>query len=488
MKELIVDNFAGGGGASIGIFWATGRHPDIAVNHDAIAIECHSLNHPETKHYVEDVWKVDPVDACEGRPVGLAWFSPDCTHFSKAKGGQPRSNKIRGLAWVVIRWAEAVAPRVIVIENVEEFRTWGPLNDDGVPCKQREGQTFGEWHQRLEGLGYRVEYRTLHAHHYGAPTIRKRLFIIARRDGEPIVWPDATHSDLPLDGLPAFRTAAECIDWSIPAPSIFDRKRPLAESTLRRISAGVKRFILNEPEPFIAPLRGTSASHISTHSIGDPLSTVSVQGTHHALVSPTLIQTGYGEREGQAPRALVSSTLLAIDHQSSGAGATWSPDQPLTTITTKARHCVATAFMAKHYTGVTGHGLEQPIGTVTTVDHHSLVVGKLSQDEEAGAERVRAFLVAYYGNESNGQALDDPLRTITTHDRFGLEIVQGEPYRIVDIGMRMLQPHELAGAQGFPADYQFGNLTKRDTVRLIGNSVCPHVAEAIVRANYVEGE
>ena len=374
--ELIVDNFAGGGGASTGILWATGRHPDIAVNHDPEAIACHTANHPTTRHYLESVWDVDPVEACAGRPVGLAWFSPDCTHFSRAKGAAPVSDGRRGLAWVTIRWAKAVKPRVIVLENVEEFKTWGPLTDDGKPCRKRAGETFGAWLQALEELGYVAEFRTLHAHHYGAPTTRKRLFMVARCDGQPTAWPAPTHSDLPLDGLLQYRTAFECIDWSIPGESVYNRKRPLSASTMERVERGVHRFI--------------------------------VEG---------------GEQH----------------------------------------------FLAKHYTGVVGHDLHRPLGTITTVDHHSLVT---------------AFLVAYYGSEAGSDGLDKPLRTVTTVDRFGIVMVHGQPHKISDVTMRMLQPHELAAAQGFPADYDWGNLPKRTKVRLIGNSVCPHVAAAIVRANY----
>lgn len=395
MSELIIDSFAGGGGASTGILWVTGRHPDIAINHDEAAIACHERNHPTTRHYREDVWAVEPVEACAGRSVGLAWFSPDCTHFSRAKGGAPRSSKVRGLAWVVLRWARAVRPRVIVLENVEEFTTWGPLDETGQPCKERAGETFGRWHQELEDLGYVVEYRSLHAHHYGAPTSRKRLFLIARCDGKPIVWPTPTHDES------NYRTAAECIDWSIPAPSIFGRKRPLSDTTMRRIAAGVQRFVVGAPTPY-------------------------------------------------------GAAVLAIDHKSSGASAVWPIDVPLNTITTKARHCVLVA----------------------------------RTDGDGCADTVGAFLLAYYGSEAGraGDTLEQPLRTIVTKDRFGLVVTSHREQRIVDIGMRMLQPHELAAAQGFPPDYDLGDLSKRDQVRLIGNSVCPHVAEAIVRANYVEGK
>jgi DNA (cytosine-5)-methyltransferase 1 len=259
--ELIVDNFAGGGGASLGIEMGLGRSPDIAINHDPEAIAMHKANHPNTKHFCEDVWEVNPIEACAGRPVGLAWFSPDCKHFSKAKGGKPVSKKIRGLAWIVVKWAKAVQPRVIILENVEEFKDWGPLDDEGMPCRARKGMTFQRWQAQLKNLGYRVEWRELRACDYNTPTIRKRLFLVARCDGLPIVWPEATHSnpkkigtDLFTSHMKPWRTAAECIDWSVPCPSIFDRKKPLADNTLRRVAAGLRRYVIDSPEPFIVSL------------------------------------------------------------------------------------------------------------------------------------------------------------------------------------------------------------------------------------------
>ncbi len=451
--ELVVDNFAGGGGASTGIEQALGRPVDIAVNHDPEAIAMHTINHPQTKHFCESVFKVDPEEITGNRPVGLAWFSPDCTHHSKAKGGAPRSPRVRGLAWVVIRWARRVKPRVIMLENVEEFADWGPLCDEGRPIKEKAGSTFRLWLNQLRRFGYQVEYRQLRACDYGAPTTRRRLFVIARRDGLPIVWPEPTHGP----GRLPYRTAAECIDWSLPTPSIFERARPLADATLRRIAHGVMRYVVDAAEPFIVPLRGTSSAHTSTHATTAPLSTISAGGNHHALVAPTLVQTGYGERPGQAPRVP-------------------GLDKPLGTIVAGGqKHALVAAFLAKHYTGVVGQDLRRPIGTVTTVDHHSL---------------VRAFLVAYYGSEKDGARLSDPMRTVPTRDRFGLVTVHGQQYRIADIGMRMLQPRELYRAQGFPEDYviEFEHrgrpLSKAAQVRMCGNSVCPPIAAALVRANF----
>jgi DNA (cytosine-5)-methyltransferase 1 len=416
MRELIIDSFAGGGGASTGIERALGRSPDIAINHSPEAIAMHRLNHPATRHFCEDVWQVDPREATGGRPVGLAWFSPDCTHFSKAKGGKPRSKKIRGLAWAVYRWAKAVRPRVIALENVEEFADWGPLLDDGRPCPVRRGMTFRRWCRQLENLGYEIDARELRACDYGAPTSRKRLFVIARCDGQPIRWPEPTHGH----GLQPYRTAGECIDWTLPCPSIFARKKPLADATLRRVAAGVMRYVVHARQPF--------------------------------LVAPTLVQTGYGEREGQAPRAL--------DLQ-----------KPLGTVVAGGqKHALVAAFLARHFTGVVGSDLREPMRTVTAIDHHSL---------------VQAFLVAYYGNERDGRSLREPLGTVVSRDRFGLVTVHGEPHYIADIGLRMLAPRELYRAQGFPEDVQLLGST-RSQVALCGNSVSPPLAEAIVRANYSE--
>lgn len=452
--EIIVDSFAGGGGASTGIEMALGRSPDIAINHDPEALALHAVNHPTTHHYCESVWDVDPEAVCEGRPVGLMWLSPDCKHFSKAKGGKPVEKSIRGLAWVAVRWAKAVRPRVIVLENVEEFADWGPLLEDGRPCPMRRGHTFRRFVRQLSACGYVVDWQEMRACDYGAPTTRKRLFLVARRDGADIIWPAPTHGR----GLASYRTAAECIDWSLPCPSIFERERPLAEATLRRIARGLHRYVIEAAQPFIAPLRGTSSSHVSAHSVCEPLSTITGGGTHHALVSPTLIQTGYGERDGQAPR------VPGID-------------KPLGTVVAGGqKHALVAAFLAKHYGGVVGTDLRVPLGTVTSVDHHSL---------------VQAFLLKYYGTEQDPH-LGEPLHTITTKDRFGLVTVHGERYRIADIGLRMLQPRELYRAQGFPEPYQIDRdatgrpFSKAAQVRMCGNSVCPPVAAAIVGAQFAE--
>jgi DNA (cytosine-5)-methyltransferase 1 len=480
--ELVVDLFAGGGGASTGIEMALGRHVDIAVNHDPEAVSLHQANHPQAQHFVSDVFEVDPRVVCGDQRVGLLWASPDCKHFSKAKGGKPVSKKIRGLAWVVIKWAKLVRPRVICLENVEEFQTWGPLADDGRPCPERKGSTFKRWKAQLENLGYRVEHRELRACDYGAPTIRKRLFLVARCDGMPIVWPEPTHGA----GRKPWRTAAECIDWSIPCPSIFERERPLAEATLRRIAHGVMRYVVNAPEPYIVRIGHTGhGDGGKVRSVREPVSTITSKA-EHLLVSPTLVVNTTGH-----PGA--------------------PTDQPLRTVTTGGHHALVAAFLAKHYTGVVGSPLPQPIGTVTTQDHHSLVAativgcgGRAGQSpprpmdkpaqtltSKADACVVNAFLTAYYGSDQD-TPLGDPLHTVTTKPRFGLVLVDGQQYEIADIGMRMLQPRELYRAQGFPDTYIIDHgadgrvLPKDAQVRMCGNSVCPPLARALVLANYAD--
>jgi DNA (cytosine-5)-methyltransferase 1 len=524
--ELIVDSFAGGGGAATGIELAIGRPIDVAINHDAEALAMHAINHPHTVHVPEDVWTVDAERLMGKRQVGLLWASPDCKHFSKAKGGKPVKKHIRGLAWVVCKWAAKLKPRVIMLENVEEFRDWGPLKQiDGqwFPDPERKGITFQRFVTRLRNLGYKVEHRELRACDYGAPTIRKRLFLIARRDGLPIVWPAPTHG--PKAGKP-YRTAAECIDWSIPCPSIFERKKPLAEATMRRIARGIMRYVVNTDRPFIVNVANskTTGRGPNAWASDEPLRTVT-SSNGHALVVPhfahithggrehdplkplptitcakrgelqvvaaTLVQAGYGERPGQAPRAL-------------------DIERPLGTIVASNKHALCTAFLAKHFGGNESPGwpMDKPISTLTAVDHHALVTSNIVKLRNNGAGQpvheplhtvtggaehfgeVRAFLLKYYSEGGQWQALEEPMHTIPTKDRVGLVMVHGEPYAIVDIGMRMLTPRELARAQGFPDTYVIDRgangkpLSKSAQVRMIGNSVCPPVAAALVRANF----
>ena len=650
MREIIVDNFAGGGGASTGIELATGRSVDIAINHDPNAVAMHTTNHPDTLHYCESVYEVRPKVATAGRPVALAWFSPDCRHFSKAKGAKPVEKAIRGLAWIVIRWALDVGPRVMMLENVEEFKTWGPLlSGEMRPDPDRAGETFQAFVDMLStgvpadhpslmecceflqlspdseqvlqlvaGLGYDVDYRELRACDYGAPTIRKRFFMVMRRDGMPIAWPDITHGDpkspaVQAGKLAPWRTAAECIDWSIGAPSIFERKKPLAKNTLKRIARGIQRFVLDNPTPFIVKCNHTSTRSgydcFRGQSLNEPLQTITKKhgyaiavphltkfrtgatgqevtepvptitagtskrpgGNGHALgmveaaltpflagnggseyqakprplekpahtilkqsraclvapviarqfgastghradepsatitaggggksqlVMPTLIQMGYGERPGQAPRVL-------------------SLDNPIGTVTAGGnKFATVSAFLAKHYGGNytgPGVGLDEPMHSVTTVDHHAAVT---------------SHLVKLRGTCRDGQRTDQPMPTITaggTHvgevktmlavDGYdeqraqqaleflreycgpastGLVTIEGVVYRIVDIGMRMLQPHELYRAQGFPEwyiidrDHRGVKYAKDKQVARCGNAVPPPFAEALVRANLPE--
>ncbi|KAF1046367.1 MAG: hypothetical protein GAK35_01052 [Herbaspirillum frisingense] len=725
--ELLIDNFAGGGGASTGIELAFGRPVDVAINHDGEALAMHAANHPSTKHYQEDVFTVHPGFVTQQQPIGLAWFSPDCKHHSKAKGGKPREKKIRGLAWVCLKWGTFQMPRAIAIENVEEFMDWGPLNDKGDPIKAEKGRTFQAFIAALstgldpahpdvpeifealgadfpmerlfKGLGYKVEYKILRACDYGTPTIRKRLFVFARLDGLPIVWPAPTHGDPKSAAVKAgtllpFRTAAECIDWSIPCPSIFERARPLKEATLRRIAKGIMKFVVNSSDPFIVKFSENStgqqlddplhtvmagaprfglvvpsvmhmthqggdrtgaavdplptvtgahrgeqallAAHVTkfrtgstgsdlaepmhtvtaggdskrpagaahalgivqatiapfvtehanastqrnmsadeplrtqcaevkgghfavvsatlvdaahgeqspagvkrwgtgAHDIEKPVGTVTASGGNQALVSATLVQTGYGERPGQAPRVP-------------------GLDKPLGTVVAGGgKHALVSAMLAKHYGGVVGTGVDVPFGTVTTSDHHSVVTaqivgcgGRAGQSRPRDASEpiqtitakadsavvtshlvklrnnqfgqaveepaptltaggghvgeVRAFLVKYYSEGGQLQGCDEALHTIPTKERFGLVTVQGEEYQIVDIGMRMLTPRELARAQGFPDNYildpmvtkklsRTGKeitvpLSKTAQVRMIGNSVCPPLARALLEANF----
>lgn len=345
--ELVVDNFAGGGGASMGIEMAIGRSVDIAINHDQAAVAMHRINHPRTRHYCEDVWKVDPVEVTDGRPVGLAWFSPDCKHFSKAKGGAPVSRRVRGLAWVVIRWARAVRPRIITLENVEEFKTWGPVSEDGRPCKEKSGETFRSWVGKLRGLGYNVQWRELRACDYGAPTIRKRLFLVARCDGLPIVWPEPTHG--PWRPSP-WRTAADVIDFSLPCQSIFGRKRPLAENTLARIARGIDRYVVNTADPFVVTCNH-AGDHFRGQSIREPFKTITASRDAHGLVTSHLVKLRGTCKDGQPVTA------------------------PMPTITAGGNHVAEVrAFLVKYYGTAIGQNLRSPIHTITTKDRLGLVM------------------------------------------------------------------------------------------------------------------
>lgn len=503
--ELIIDNFAGGGGASTGIALAIGRSVDIAINHNPAAIAMHKVNHPSTKHYCESVWDVDPRKAVQGRPVALCWLSPDCKHFSKAKGGKPVEKSIRGLAWIAVRWAATVRPRVIILENVEEFTTWGPLikglDGEMYPDPKRKGREFNVFVNALKRQGYQVEWRELRACDYGAPTIRNRLFLIARCDGQPIVWPQQTHGEPKSEAvktgrLKLWRTAAEIIDWSLPCPSIFDRKRPLAENTMRRIARGIQKFVIENPNPFIVKINHTGTD-FRGQSIDEPLQTITAKNGW-GVVTPFIVGAGGPVYSGK-PRPvnepmntvlvenhsyLVSAFLAQYHTETANSKVRGQAvDKPLLTQDTSNRYAVVeaslmTSHMIKMYGTTTGHKTDEPLHTVTA--------GGLKFGE------VRAFITKYYGTAENGQALDEPLHTVTARDRFGLVTVHGQDYQIVDIGMRMLEPYELFAAQGFPKDYIIdrdsdGNrCSKADQVARCGNAVPPPFAKALVEANLPE--
>lgn len=509
--ELIVDNFAGGGGASTGIELATGYSVDIAINHDPEAIKMHKANHPNTKHYCENVWAVDPVKACKGHPVALAWFSPDCKHFSKAKGGKPKDKNIRGLAWVACRWAGLVRPRVIMLENVEEFKTWGPLGRRHHPIKSKQGETFRKFVQQLTDLGYEVEFRELVAADYGAPTMRKRFFMIARCDGKPIVWPEPTHAPADSDEVKAgllkpYVGAYTQLDFSLPCPSIFDTSeeikekygiravRPLAPKTMERIARGLKKFVLDNPEPFIVPIgygeRKGQAPRV--HDIEKPLPTIVGSGKHY-LCEPKLAPYLSVNRENHFgsdmrepvhtitannQHMLMTPTLIQYHSETAqGEVRGQTIKDPIMTVDGSNRYGLVTSFLSKFYKSGTGQDLREPLHTITTSAGHF--------------GEVRAFLIKYYG-EGTGQDIKEPLDTITSRDRFGLVTINGTDYQIVDIGLRMLEPRELYGCQGFPDDYIIDHdytgktYPRSEQVRRCGNAVCPPIPAALVRANLPE--
>ena len=489
---------------------ATGISVDIAINHDPEAIKMHKANHPSAKHYCESVWDVNPIEACNGRPVALAWFSPDCKHFSKAKGGKPKDKNIRGLAWVALRWAGLVRPRVIMLENVEEFKTWGPLNRRHHPIKAKQGVTFRKFVSQLEDLGYVVEFRELVAADYGAPTMRKRFFMIARCDGKPIVWPEPTHA--PIDSksvkaglLKPYVGAYTQLDFSLPCPSIFDTAeeikekygiravRPLAPKTMERIARGLKKFIIDNTEPFIVPIGygERKGQEPRVHDIKNPLPTIVSSGKHY-LCAPALIQyhseTSKDEVRGQA----IENPIMTVDGSN--------------------RYGLVTSFLHKYYDGgYTGAGdsVENPLPTITSWDHNSVCVVNLIQMNNHCDGRdvrepiptitagdghfgeVRAFLIKYYG-QGTGQNIKEPLDTVTAQDRFGLVTIAGVDYQIVDIGLRMLEPRELYGCQGFPDDYIIDHdytgkeYPRSEQVKRCGNAVCPPIPAALVKANLPE--
>lgn len=562
-RELVVDNFAGGGGASTGMELALGYPVDIAVNHDADAIAMHKVNHPCTRHFQEDVFAIDPVQVTGGRAVGIAWFSPDCKHFSRAKGGKPVDKKIRGLSWVVLRWAmSSVAPRVIFMENVPEIKTWCPLIEiDGQmrPDPAREGETFNGFVAMLTGgiekehpafleacdflkiepdsedgdrlaagLGYAVSWKEMKACDYGAPTIRNRFYLIARRDGQPIVFPEPTYGK----GRKPYRTAAECIDWSLPCPSIFGRKKELAENTLRRIARGLDKFVLRNASPYIM----CNNTNNVPHGVNEPLPTQTT-GNRNYLCTPSMVSVGYGEHKNQLPRVksiaepittVVSTSKQALCapslvqyHSEQGKGEVRGQEvnKPIMTIDGSPRYAMSACYLTKYFGGErqAGASLSEPAPTVTAIDHSALAA---------------ANLLHYYGGADHASRVDSPLPTVTTLPRhyvvktylqkidtaqdFGnwacvrellnkyagysiaadeilIMEIDGKWYFISDIGMRMLKARELMLAQGFPPDYIIdieSHIGKRYSeakqIARMGNAVCPPVAEALVRANCAE--
>ena len=611
--EIVVDFFCGGGGAGTGLEMGLGRAVTVAKNHSPAAISMHAVNHPHAKHFTTDVFEGDPDTECGGRAVGWFHMSPDCTHHSQAAGGQPRKREIRNLSWIGLKWAGMKQPRVISLENVKQILQWGPLvakrckstgrviklggmiAEPGevvpvseqflVPDPKRRGQTWAVFVAELQRLGYTVEWRVIKACDFGAPTSRERLFMIARCDGEPIVWPEPTHAKSPAKGQQRWRTAAECIDWTIPSKSIFGRKKDLAPATLRRVAKGMRKFVLDAASPFIVPIANWSGE--SVQSADEPLRTVTSypKGGAFSIVSPTLVQTGYGERAGQAPRvpgldqpldtvvaggvkhAIAAAHLVKFRFTDEGkaldepvptitsggnykrpAGAAHamgistvfmaqmnggfnttaakSIEDPMTTVTNSGsqqqlvtanlmhlrgncdardlndplhtisaggtHHGLITAFLERQFGASVGQGLDEPTPTITAGGggKSSLVELQLSPEVEAGALRVAAFLISYYGTSDAGD-IAAPAPTITTRDRLALVTVtiKGTPYVIVDICLRMLQPAELYKAQGFPGDYIFSHgsdgkpFTKTQQVHMCGNSVSPPPMAALARAN-----
>lgn len=547
--ELIVDLFAGGGGMSTAIEQATGLYPDIACNHDADAISMHEANHPQTRHYRADVFELCPHAATGGRPVGLLHASPDCTHHSQAAGGQPRNRKIRALSWVVARWAGQSAPRVITLENVKQITKWGPLvakrckttrrviKTDGsvaapgevvplnrqylIPNPKKAGRTWRRFVRTLEQMGYRVEWRILVAADYGAPTTRERLFMCARRDGQTIEWPQATHHKNPQRGQKRWRSAAECIDWTIPGKSIFGREKPLADATLRRIAKGIRRFVLDNPQPFIVPIAHYNGSE-PVHAGTDPLRTITAHPKGGAFAvaqprfAPVIIQAAHGEGSGQTKRRSIGSksatapvgtvtasgsgghaVATAYMMQANGGfydGAGRSLAAPASTITNSgSQQQLVSACLMRQFGSSHAADINHPVGTITTdgAGGKTGIIGAQLGSAETQALQVASFLINYYGN-GDARDLTAPLDTVTTRDRLALVTVyiNGEPYYITDITLRMLEPHELYKAQGFPENYIITRghdgrkLSKSAQVRMCGNSVSPPPAAALIRANY----
>ena len=566
-EEIVVDFFCGGGGAGTGLEMGLGRAVTVAKNHSPAAISMHTVNHPGARHFTTDVFDGDPDEECQGKPVGWFHMSPDCTHHSQAAAGQPRKREIRNLSWIGLKWAGKKQPRVISLENVKQILQWGPLiakrcKTTGrvvklggvvaapgevvpigqqflVPDPKRRGTTWRRFVALLEGMGYAVAWRVIKACDFGAPTSRERLFMIARCDGEPIVWPEPTHAKKPIKGQKPWRTAAECIDFSDLGKSIFGRKKDLAPATLRRVAKGMKKFVIDNPSPFIVPIANWSGEAVQ--SAHEPLRTVTSypKGGAFSVVSPVMTGLGGPAYAGKpTPANQPAGTLMTQNHrgiatafmaQMNGGFNTTDAkgmDEPMTTVTNTGsqqqlvaaslvhlrgncdardvseplhtisaggtHHGLASAFMERAFGASIGQCLDDPAPTITAGGggKSSLISLRLSPEHEAGALRVAAFLISYYGTE-NMSACDSPAPTITTKDRLALVtvIVKGAPYVLVDICLRMLQPAELYKAQGFPGDYIISHgadgkpFTKTQQVHMCGNSVSPPPMAALARAN-----
>ena len=493
MDNLIIDCFAGGGGASVGIEMALGRQVDIAINHDPDAIAMHKENHPHTLHLTEDIFKVNLQKYVKGKHVALMWASPDCTSHSKAKGGKPRDKGLRILPWAVFKHAKTILPDVIIMENVEEIQQWGPLDDAGHPIKERRGEDYKKFITAMKSLGYVFESRELVAADYGAPTTRKRWYAIFRRDGKSIIWPEPTHNKDGSNGLKKWVPVSTILDFKNLGKSIFGRKKPLAQNTMNRIGRGLKKFVFENEKPFIVQVNHGGET-FRGQSIDNPLSTITAK---HGFgkITPYIVPIGYGGKHYMC-------TPYIIQYHSETAKAEvrgQKVSEPIMTLDTSNRYGIVAAFLSKFYKSGTGQSVLEPIHTITTSAGHFAQVniiavekGKLFEygiDEETAQKCtwVSQFIIEYYG-QGTGQTIDDPLHTIVTKDRFALITVFGNEYVIVDIFLRMLTPEELKLAQGFPRDYIIDRVDgkpypKSKQVARIGNSVVPIMAQKLVEAN-----
>lgn len=538
--DLIIDCFAGGGGASVGIEMALGRSVDIAINHDPQAIRMHETNHPDTLHLTEDIFAVDLQKYTQGKHVRLMWASPDCTSHSKAKGGKPRKQGLRILPWAVYKHAKAILPDVIIMENVEEIQQWGPLDASGHPIPERKGEDYKKFIVAMKSLGYTFDCRELIAADYGAPTTRKRWYAIFRRDGNPIIWPEPTHNKEGSDGLKKWVPVHTVLDFSDLGKSIFGRKKPLADNTMKRIARGMQKFVFENPEPFIAQVnhggdnfRGQSIHEpmptiTQKHGFGKvttivapiidkayggnyagggsevekPLHTITTVD-HNRLVSPYIMQigqTGFTKDRNRGVDEPLSTIVTKNEETKSGKVRGQNVEEPLRTIDTSNRYGAVMAFLTKFYKSGTGQSMFEPIHTITTSPGHfgqvSVLAVKLEDLMAAGVAEnvakkctwVSEFIIEYYGC-GTGQTVQDPLHTIVTKDRFALITVFGNEYVILDIYLRMLTAEELKLAQGFPKDYiidrdrNWQRYPVSEQVKRIGNSVVPAMAQALVEAN-----